>query len=263
LIHFLPQRKNLVFFKNLLLRQIRRDYLENLTGFAWLIIQPLVLLAVYAFVFSKIFQARIPESGGVTFLPYLAVAFWPWAAFSESIIRASGSISGNSALIGKVAFAAELLPLASVSATFLMNAAGYLAVLVVLTLIGAPIHWLTLPVVIVLMLFWWLLAAAIALVVSTLQVFVKDVAQILPPLMTFWFFTTPIVYSAEVFPERISWLMNLNPAAWFVGWFRKLLLWGEWPSQWPILLVPVVIGIGFWLALRFFRRFAGHFEDFL
>lgn len=255
--------KNLVFFRNLVVRQVRQDYLENLTGFAWLIIQPLVLLAVYAFVFSTIFQARLPESAGVGFVPFLAVAFWPWTAFSEAIVKASGSIRANAALIGKVAFATEMLPLACVTATFLMNAAGYLAVLLVLSLFGVAIHWLMLPVVLVVLFFFWLLASAIALVTSTLQVFIKDVAQILPPLMTFWFFTTPIVYSQEVIPEALSWIIDWNLAAWFMSALRGLLLFGRVDASLAWIVIPAAIALMFWLGLRFLRRFSGHFEDFL
>ena len=142
-------------FRQLVSRAIRTDYLENLTGFAWLILQPLALLAVYAFVFTTIFKARIPDAGPGGFVPYLAIAFWPWTAFSESVLSSSNCISANAALIGKVAFPSELLPLSTVTATFLMNMAGYIAVLVVLQLIGYSIHWLGLiaaiPVLIVLL----------------------------------------------------------------------------------------------------------------
>ncbi len=112
-----------------MIHQVKQDYLENITGFAWLILQPLILLAVYSFVFSTIFKARIPEAGDIGFVPYLAVAFWPWIAFSEAVVKASSSITSNAALIGKVAFATEQIPLATVTATFLMHVIGYLAVL--------------------------------------------------------------------------------------------------------------------------------------
>jgi ABC-type polysaccharide/polyol phosphate export permease len=256
-------KKNLLLFRNLVTRQIRQDYLENLTGFGWLIIQPLILLAVYAFVFSTIFQARLPDSAGVGFVPFLAVAFWPWTAFSESIVKASGSIRSNSALIGKVAFATEMLPLASVTATFLMNAAGYVAVLIVLLAFGVELHLATLPLVALLLFLFWMLASAIAMVASTLQVFIKDIAQILPPLMTFWFFTTPIVYSPELMPEQLSWIAEWNLAAWFVGMFRSLLLFGSFDLSPAWIVIVVLIPVLFWLGLRFLRRFSGHFEDFL
>jgi len=252
-----------VFFQNLVVRQIRQDYLENLTGFAWLILQPLILLAVYAFVFSTIFKARIPEAAEIGFVPYLAVAFWPWTAFSEAILKANSSITANGALIGKVAFATEQIPLATVTATFIMHLVGYIAVLIVLQLMGTSIHWLYMLLVLPIMLLMWVFASAIALFCSAIQVFVRDLAQILPPLMTFWFFTTPILYSASYLPESVQQLAQLNPMAWFVARLRELLLFGEINFGLTALLMVLFIAIFSWASLRFFRRFSGHFEDFL
>ena len=258
------QRKiDRVFFQNLVVRQIRQDYLENLTGFAWLILQPLILLAVYAFVFSTIFKARIPEAADIGFVPYLAVAFWPWTAFSEAILKANSSITANAALIGKVAFATEQIPLATVTATFIMHLIGYIAVLIVLQLMGTSIHWLYLLLVLPIILLMWVFACAIALFSSAIQVFVRDLAQILPPLITFWFFTTPILYSASYLPESVQQFAQLNPMAWFVARLRELLLFGEINFGLTALLMVLFIAIFSWASLRFFRRFSGHFEDFL
>jgi lipopolysaccharide transport system permease protein len=258
------QRKiDRVFFQNLVVRQIRQDYLENLTGFAWLILQPLILLAVYAFVFSTIFKARIPEAADIGFVPYLAIAFWPWTAFSEAILRANSSITANAALIGKVAFATEQIPLATVTATFIMHLIGYIAVLIVLQLMGTSIHWFYFLLVIPVIFLMWVFACAIALFASATQVFVRDLAQILPPLITFWFFTTPILYSASYLPESMQGVAKLNPMAWFVARLRELLLFGEINFGLTALLIVLFIAIFFWLSLRFFRRFSGHFEDFL
>ncbi len=251
------------FFHNLVVRQIRQDYLENLTGFAWLILQPIILLAVYAFVFTNIFKARLPEAAEIGFVPYLAIAFWPWTAFSEAILKANGSITSNSALIGKVAFATEQIPLASVTATFIMHMIGYLAVLIVLQLMGTSIHWLYLSVAIPVFLLMWLFACGIALFTSAIQVFVRDLAQILPPLVTFWFFTTPILYSASYLPESVQQVAQYNPMAWFVARFRELLLFGEVNFDLLALLMVIFILVFCWLSLVFFRRFSGHFEDFL
>ncbi len=261
----MPKKKKFdrVFFKNLVVRQIRQDYLENLTGFAWLILQPLILLAVYAFVFSTIFKARIPEAGDIGFVPYLAIAFWPWTAFSEAILRANGSITAHGALIGKVAFATEQLPLSSVTATFIMHMIGYLAVLLVLQLMGTDIHWLFLLAAVPVMLLMWVFAASIALFSSATQVFVRDVAQILPPLMTLWFFTTPILYSASYLPESIRAIAAWNPMAWFVAQLRQLLLFGEIKLGILSLAIIIFVALFAWLSLRFYRRFADHFEDFL
>ncbi len=251
------------FFRQLVVRQIRQDYLENLTGFAWLVLQPLLLLGVYSFVFTQIFNARVADSGDVGFVPFLAVAFWPWTAFSEAILKASGAITSNSALVSKVAFANEMLPLATVTSTFLMHGVGFLAVLVVLQLLGTTVHWLLLPYVIFLMGLLWVFACAIALFTSSLQVFVRDVAQILPPLMTFWFFTTPILYSVAMLPPSLSRVMAFNPMTWFVVQFRESLLFGSLTLNTGTFLAVLLAPLLFLAGLRWFRKFSGHFEDFL
>ena len=222
-----------------------------------------MLLAVYAFVFTTIFKARIPAASGLSFVPYLAVAFWPWIAFSESILRSVNAVSGNAGLIGKVAFPAELLPLSTVTATFSMQMAGYLAVLLVLQLTGTDIHWLGLLAAIPVLLFLFTFACGLALFTSALQVFVRDVAQILPPLMTFWFFTTPILYSSSLLPDKWAILMNLNPMTWYVERLRDFLLLGNYDLSVSDLLAPLFSILVFWVSLVFFRRFSGHFEDFL
>jgi len=250
-------------FWQLVSRSIRTDYLENLTGFAWLILQPLLLLAVYAFVFTSIFKARIADADLIGFVPFLAVAFWPWTAFSEAILKSSGTVTANAALIGKVAFPGELLPLSMVTATFIMHMSGYLAVLLVLQLSGTDIHWLGLLAAIPLLLLLCILAGALSLFASALQVFVRDVAQMLPPLMTFWFFVTPILYSVSILPHKMGVWLQWNPITWFVARLRDLILFGRFPFAWPDLAVPVLALALFWLGLKFFRRFAGHFEDFL
>lgn len=251
------------FYRQLVSRAIRTDYLENLTGFAWLVIQPLLLLAVYSFVFTTIFKARVPDSGDIGFMPYLAVAFWPWTAFSESVLRASNSISANAALIGKVAVPSEMIPLSTVTATFLMHMAGYVAVLLVIQLMGTPIFWPGLLLALPLLFLMFLFAAGLALLISALQVFVRDVAQILPPLMTFWFFTTPILYSSSVLPDKFALVMKLNPMTWFVERLRDFLLFRDFSVSIYDLAVPVLTLLVLWGGLRFFRRISPHFEDFL
>ncbi len=250
-------------FWQLVSRSIRTDYLENLTGFAWLILQPLLLLAVYAFVFTTIFKARIADAEAIGFVPYLAIAFWPWTAFSEAILKASGTVTANAALIEKVAFPSELLPLSMVTATFIMHMSGYLAVLLVLQATGTDIHWLAVLAAIPLLLLLCILAGAISLFTSALQVFVRDVAQMLPPLMTFWFFTTPILYSVSILPPQMAAWLHWNPITWFVARLRDLILFGAFPLTWSDGAVPILALASFWLGLKFFRRLAGHFEDFL
>ena len=250
-------------FAQLVLRAIRTNYLENLSGFAWLILQPLMLLGVYAFVFTTVFKARIPGLDPGAFVPYLAIAFWPWTAFSESVLRASNVVTTNAALIGKVSFRTELLPLSMVTATFLMNMVGYAAVLIVLQIMGTDIQWLGLLPALLILFILYIFAIGLGLLLSALQVFVRDLEQMLPPLMMLWFFMTPILYSSDLLPDGLAKLMNWNLMGWFVERLRAVLMVGEYSPSWADLIVPVVVVLIGYLGIRFFRRMSGHFEDFL
>ena len=251
------------FFRQLVSRAIRTDYLENVTGFAWLFIQPLLLLAIYTFVFTVIFKARIPDSGDIGFMPYLAVAFWPWTAFSESVMRSSNSISANAALIGKVAIPTEMIPLSTVTATFLMHMVGYLAVMVVIQLTGTPVSWPGLFLALPLLVLMFLFACGLSLFLSALQVFIRDVSQILPPLMTFWFFATPILYGTSILPPGIASIMKFNPMTWYVERLRDFLLYGNYSLTLWDIAVPALTLLILFAGFRFFRRISRHFEDFL
>ena len=144
-----------------------------------------------------------------------------------------------------------------------MHLIGYMAVLIVLQLMGTSIHWIYLLLVFPIILLMWVLACSISLVASAIQVFVRDLAQILPPLITFWFFTTPILYSSSHLPESIKALTQWNPMAWFIARLRELLLFGETNFDYKALLMVLFVIVFAWVSLRFFRRFSGHFEDFL
>ena len=150
-----------------------------------------------------------------------------------------------------------------VAATFIMHLSGYLAVLIVLQLAGISIHWFGVILAVPVLLLLFVFACGFTLFSSALQVFVRDVAQILPPMMTFWFFTTPILYSLSILPPGLAALFEWNPMTWFVVRLRSLILFGDFQPAWTDLFLLLLSVSIFWLGLKFFRRFAGHFEDFL
>ena len=144
-----------------------------------------------------------------------------------------------------------------------MNLIGYVAIIIVLQLIGAPIHWFGLIAAIPVLFLLFLFASGLALFASALQVFIKDVSQILPPLLTFWFFMTPILYSPSILPDKLALVMKFNPMTWYVGRLRDFVLFGNYQLSIIDLVVPAMTLLLFWASLVFFRRFSPHFEDFL
>jgi hypothetical protein len=165
--------RNGALFVNFFRRELTTRYLGSVTGLAWALLSPLALLGVYHFVFTHIFRAT--GFAGESFLAFVAVALWPWLAAQEALQRGAVSLAGYSGMIRKVAFPHELVVLASVTATFALQFAGYLAILAVLRIAGEPIALRGLAVALPVWLILLVAVIGVTFVLAALQVFVKDV----------------------------------------------------------------------------------------
>ena len=257
----LPGPRDRALLANFLRRELTTRYLGSVTGFAWALLSPLALLAVYYFVFTHIFRAT--GFAGPSFLAFVAVALWPWLAAQEALQRGAVSIAGYGGMIRKVAFPHELIVLASVAATFVLQFAGYLAILAVLRIAGEPIHLRGLLIAVPV---WAVLLVGIAgltFFVAALQVFVKDVEHVLMPLLMMLMYLTPILYPLTLVPEGVRPWVAANPFNWVVGRLRDGLLEGRLSLQ-PSDALAVAISIALFVAGRWvFRRLSPHFEDFV
>ena len=248
-------------FANFYRRELTLRYLGSTTGFAWALVHPLVLLGVYHFVFTSIFHAT--GFAGESFLAFVAVALWPWLAAQESMQRGTISIAGYSGMIRKVAFPHEIVVYASVAATFTLQLIGYLVVLVVLKASGEAIHLrgllIALPV-------WAIVlvgVTGVALFLSALQVFIRDIEHILMPVLMILMYLTPVLYPLTLVPESLRPWVALNPFSWMVGRLRDALLEGRLALQWADAAAVVVAIAVFAGGLAVFRRLSPHFEDFV
>ncbi|MCA1778109.1 MAG: ABC transporter permease [Xanthomonadaceae bacterium] len=209
------------------------------------------------------FKARVPEGLDAPFVVWLAVALWPWLAFSEAISRASESMPSHKALISKVAVPRELLTLSNASSAFTLQLTGYAIVLVVIAALGARLTPVGFPNVIFVLLTLYILATGIGWFVSALRVFIPDLDHLLPTLLMFWFFMTPIIYAAELLPPVLQPLTVINPLAALVEDLRAALLAGQWmPSTASVVILLVAIAINY-AGWRFYSFLKPHFEDFL
>ncbi len=244
-------------------REIRNRLINSSSGWLWLGVTPLLLLAVYGFVFGVIFNARVPEGLDVPFVAWLAVALWPWLAFSEGLLRGSQSILQHSGLISKVALPRELLVLSSQSAVFVLHMIGYSVVLVAVQVLGTDLAWHALPFALLVLATLYVFGLGLGLMLAALQVFVRDLEQVLPTLVLFWFFMTPILYAPEILPGNMDWLLQFNPITWWMEEIRAALFTGKWLPD--LIFVWLVIGsvATFAAGIGLFRRLSPSFEDFL
>jgi ABC-type polysaccharide/polyol phosphate export permease len=252
---------------NLALHFIRRDihnrYLGSFSGGAWALLQPLIQLAVYGFVFVYVFKARVPGADAPGYVPFLALGLWPWVAFSEGLARATTAIQDNAALIGKVALPRAVLVFAAVASSFLIHAIGFCAIVIALRLSGAPIDLVAMPLALCGFVQLFILALGFAFLLAAVQVFVRDLAPALPQLLMLWMFASPVFYARTALPERYQGWMDFNPFTHYVEFFRAALLhFGSVTLSAQMISLLVALGV-LAIGLAVFRRLGPHFEDFL
>ncbi len=229
----------------------------------WVFLQPIIKLLIYAFVFSIIFKIRFTEFGGDGFLPFVAVGLWPWLAFSEALLRSVSAVQSNSSLIRKIKFPHEILVFSAVVAVYLIHLAGLLLVFGVLTMMGYTVHLMMLPVLLLYFGLQLLMSIGIGFVLSSFQVFLKDVSQIVSSVMMFMFYLSPILYSLSLVPERYRDYYLINPMAFLIGRYRELMLAGNWDPQ---LMDGVAVAASVSVLLigyLVFKRCSRRFEEFI
>ncbi len=244
-------------------REIRSRFIGSASGWIWLVLNPLLLLAVYSFVFGVIFQARVPPGLEMPFVAWLAVALWPWLMFSEGVLRGAQTIREHAALISKVAMPREMLVLASVTAVFVLHLVGYAAVILVLAAIGVDLNWLGFPRMLLALATLYVLAVGLALGMSAIQVYVRDLEQALPTVFMFWFFLTPILYAPSLLPPGYAGWLDWNPMTWWMTEIRSALLHDHAVPGWAALALLGGSLAMLWLGRVIFRRLSPYFEDFL
>jgi ABC-type polysaccharide/polyol phosphate export permease len=248
-------------YRNFLRRELFTRYLGSVTGLAWAFVHPLVLLVVYHFVFTTVFKTE--RFGNESFLAFVAVALWPWLAAQEGIQRGATSLGNYAGLIRKVAFPHELVVYASVSATLILQFAGYVAVLAALVVYGEPLHLTGLLIAVPLWIVMAIGVVGVTLLFAALQVFVRDVEHVLMPALMILMYLTPILYPLKLVPESMRPWVAVNPFSWLVGRLREALIDGRLALEWGDAIAAGVAVALFLVGLWVFRRLSPHFEDFI
>jgi lipopolysaccharide transport system permease protein len=206
----------------LTLHRVKVRYKQSVLGFAWAILQPVLLMAIYTIVFRVI--ARMP-SGGTPYVVFVYAALLPWTFFSTSVTTAASSLVTHNNLITKVYFPREILPATYVMAAlfdFIM-ASGVL--LVLLAAYHLPLGSSAL-VAIPIMCAAFIFSLSVSMLLSAFQVRFRDIGIALTLIMQLWMYATPVVYPLSIIPQQFRWVYALNPMAGIVENFRRAVLGG-------------------------------------
>lgn len=250
-------------YRHFVVRDFRQRYLGSLSGSLWALLQPMLLLGIYAVVFVHVMGVRLPEAAAIDIVPFLVCGLWPWTAFNESVMRSVGAYPDNAGLLSKVAMPRELLVLAPVSSTYALHFTGFVAVVAFLAAIGKPFELAGLPIVLLVWVLWFALAIGLSLAFASIQVFVRDLAQVLGQLFMLWFYLTPIFYSRAMVPPRFADWLSYNPITAYVESIRGALLPNGVVQAQDLAVAAAFAAVALGLGIVVFRRLAKHFEDFL
>ena len=245
-------------FSLLAWRDVKVRYKQAFLGAAWAVLQPLLTMLIFTFIFSKV--ARVPSDG----IPYPIFAFaglLPWTFLSNAVTNSSNSLVGSSHLITKVYFPRVIIPGAAVVAG-LVDFAFSLALLAALM-----VYYQIAPTWQVLMLLpltalTTLLALSIGMWFSALSVKYRDVKYALGFVLQIWMYVSPIAYPASVLPEKWRVVYSLNPLVGIVGGFRSALFGRDF--NWAALGISAAVTLTlFTYAVYLFRKMERGFADII
>ena len=242
-------------------RDIAVRYKQTVIGVLWALLRPFLTMVVFSVIFGKI--AKLPSAGSAPYPLMVFAGMLPWTFFSTALSEASNSLIGNANLISKVYFPRLIVPTASIVTSFVDFLISFLI------LIGMMIWYRFLPGIQILLLPLFVLLAFLAslgpgLWMTALNVKFRDFRYIIPFVVQFGLYVSPVGFSSTVVPEKWRLLYSMNPMVGVIDGFRWCLLGGDCPLLGTGFAISLlVVAFFLWLGIRSFRKMERSFADII
>ncbi|HYL64311.1 MAG TPA: ABC transporter permease [Candidatus Methylomirabilis sp.] len=238
-------------------RDVKIRYKQTVIGVAWVVLQPLLTMGIFTLFFGRL--AKLP-SDGLPYPVFYFAALVPWTYFATALQSCTSIVVDNQRVITKVFFPRLVLPISAVISGLVDFAIGFVVLCVVVAMYhihpGLPALWLP-----ALLLLAILTALGVGLWMSALNALYRDVRYIVPFLINFWMFASPVAYPSSLVPLRWRWLYGLNPLAGVIDGFRWSLT-GHGQAPGPLLAVSAAAVVAILLGgILFFQRMEGTVAD--
>lgn len=242
-------------------RDVSVRYKQTVIGVAWALVQPFLTMLVFTIVFSRV--AKLPSEGAAPYPIMVYAGMLPWYLFSSVLSGAASSLVSNSNLIGKIYFPRIIVPSAAAVVALVDFAISF-------ALLGVLMLWFRfipswqivfLPVFVALAM---LASFGIALLMAAMNVKYRDFRYIIPFIVQFGIYVSPVGFSSSVVPDKWRFWYSLNPVVGAIDGFRWCVLGGQSAIYWPGFIVSLVIVlISLWLGIAYFRRTEKTFADLI
>ncbi|EEY50288.1 permease [Vibrio cholerae] len=259
-----PNKDNLQLFRTMVRREVKAKYQGTLLGFLWNLVTPLMMLAIYSTVFLTVFKAKwhfsATEQADYGLMLFIGILTHTYMA--EVLTTTSNVIRNNTNLVKKVRFPVAMLPMISVCSA----GVNYLFGLMLAFIYGAVNQYITdyfyliyLPFV---LLIYVMILTAIAYFISALGVFIRDITQMMPVVITILLFTSTVFFSVQSAPEELTKILYLNPISPISDAIRGIL-YGQVPNMPQLFILGLISMVCGWGTYNFFVRLRPSFSDIL
>lgn len=224
--------KNAYMIRSIVIRELRMRYIGSAMGFFWAFIHPLMLTLIYTFIFSAVLKVKIQtlaegirQTGvEVPFAVWFLTGLLPWNLLAESVSASASVVLNNSSLIKKTVFPSEILPLATLITNFINHIIGLIILFVLMHIMGVIPNYVNLFYIPLYILPLFMFIMGISWIVASLNVFLRDIGQVIGLVLQTLFFATPIIYQVSMVPYKYLRFMKINPMYFFVEGYRNAII---------------------------------------
>lgn len=241
--------------------ELRTKFIRSRLGGLWMILNPLAQVLIFAFVLSAVLSAKLPGiDNQYAYAIYLMAGTLGWSLFAEIVSRCLTLFIDNGNILKKIAFPRIALPIIVAGSALVNNILLFVAILSIFAVLGHP-PGLALAYLPVLMLVTVALALGLGLGLGVLNVFMRDIGQVVPVVLQFLFWLTPVVYMVNIIPEKYRAWLVLNPLIPIVTGYQDVLLYNRAPNWAGLGEVAVIAIVSLALSLLVFRKASPEIVD--
>jgi len=253
---------NRYLIKNFMIKDLKNRYTGSVMGFLWTIVHPLTILTVYSLVFSWMLKMRIGEELGTSnFSVWLYAGLLPWLLFAETLGRSTTTVLDHANLIKKTVFPSEILHVSLLLSNLVNFFIGFVILICGVLITGSSLHIVSLIYSIIYILPLLLLTLGFSWLCSALNVFFRDLGQLVSVILNIWFYATTIIYPVSVVPETIRGYFFWNPLVHVIEGMRASILKGALGSS-EGLLYLYIFSVGIFVIGQFvFQKTKKGFVD--
>jgi lipopolysaccharide transport system permease protein len=260
-MQFLGFDKNDIFLTyNLWKMNLRDRYLGSYLGLAWAILQPILLLTLYTFVFGIVLKTQPVGIGSpIEYVIWLFSGLIPYLVFTEAISSSTNSLITNASLIKNIVFKSETVPIAAVFMAVVPLVVGLAFIMILMAVDRQTPSWLLLLLIPVLII-QFIFLIGVGYLLSATAVFLRDIIQFIPTVTMALLFATPIFYAVGMMPPIIARVTFYNPLYQMVQPYRDIIVSHQMPDLFGLLYFGILSVILLVIGLLYFRKLKGFFE---